>query len=249
VRDILWGILREHTLVGFMTAFLLGDGPKLATMPQAVQLFCGSVLGLLFLSCAQLRYMWLGATLTPVPAYAQGTPGALMDRMPFLSGVAVMAALVGYPCILVARWMFFLANTAAPLASTSRQERYIIFILAWSLVTIATLALAIGAVNMAGTMDALLLETDVMVGWMLAALVLWLLCEPVALVLFSCIILALKWCTSFEDLPEVKAEVVKQQKQQAELYKEQQKQAQAAKTAKSPTPPALQLKGPAKKAA
>ena len=45
IKEIVWGIAREHTLVGFVAAFLYGDGPKLATIVQATQLFWGACSG------------------------------------------------------------------------------------------------------------------------------------------------------------------------------------------------------------
>ena len=80
-------------------------------------------------------------------------------------------------------------------------------------------------------MDAPIVEVDVMLSWLLAMLVQWLLYEPAMLLLYTAFTLLLKWCTSFEDLPEVKAENVKQQILQEKLRKEQMKPTQGTKGA------------------
>ena len=94
-------------------------------------------------------------------------------------------------------------------------------------------ALAIGAIAIAGTMDKPLVEADVFVVWLLAAGVQWLLYEPAGLLAYACLTLLLKWCTSFEDLPEVKEEKMKLQKQQEMDRK--------AQMASEKTPPTTQL--------
>lgn len=224
VRLILWGIAREHTVLGFMTAFLLGSEKKLASVPQVVQLLCGAMIGMLFLSCAQLRYTWLGATWVFAPPYEQGVTDNLMDRMPFLSTVGIAAAAISWSCVLITRWLFLMANRMYP--QSTREQAILMYGTAWGVVVIVMAALAIGAVDMASNMDAPVVKMDVMVGWALACAVQWLLYEPAGLMVFACVSLLLKWCTSFEDLPEVKAEMVKQQKEQfllrkAELAKQQ----------------------------
>merc|ERR1712025_1300211 len=105
------GIAREHTVLGFVTALLFGSGRKLASIPQATQLFFCSLLGLLLLSCLQIHFMWLGATWTAqAPQYDQGVDDDVSARLPFISTVGAAAALVGWPCVLGMRWTFMLAN-------------------------------------------------------------------------------------------------------------------------------------------
>ena len=58
------------------------------------------------------------------------------------------------------------------------------------------------------------MQTDVLVGWIFALLVQWLLYEPAVLIGYAFVTLLLKWCTSFDDLPEVKAETKAQQRLQ-----------------------------------
>jgi len=246
VREILWGIAREHTLIGCITAFLFGDGPKLATVPQAAQLLHGALLGLLFLSCAQLRYTWLGATWagTP-PAYNLGIDDIpLYDRLPFLSAVGVAAALVGWPCVLVTRWLFLLANRTYP--SADREQKLLMFGSAWGIVVLTCGALAIGAVNMSSNMDAAIVRSDVFVSWGLALVVQWFLYEPMMLGVFALINLLLKWCTSFEDLPEVKAEMLKQQKEEFLASKAAKAELMQKSKLTEPraTPPISELEGP-----
>lgn len=231
-REIMWGIAREHTLFAVVTAFLVGDGPRVSTTPQAVQLLCGTAVGLLFLSCAQLRYMWLGAGASwapSPPAYEQGEPGSLSDRLTFLSGVAGAAALVCWPCVLVARWLFLLINQK--FWRTTPRRTKAVFTATWTGVISTCLALGIGAISISSNMDAPIVEVDVMLSWLLAMLVQWLLYEPAMLLLYTAFTLLLKWCTSFEDLPEVKAETVKQQILQEKLRKEQMKPTQGTKGA------------------
>ena len=59
-------------------------------------------------------------------------------------------------------------------------------------------------------MDAPVVQMDVMVGWAFSALVQWVLVEPAVLSAYLLLTLLLKWCTDFSDLPEVRAEIVKQ---------------------------------------
>jgi len=209
VRDILWSIVREHTFFGCVAAFLYGDSPKLASVPQAAQLLCASMMGLLLLSCAQLRYTWLGSTWTTTPPRDEED---VMERMPFLSSVGIAAALVGWPCVLIARWIFLTANRLYKQAN--RAHGILMYAAAWGIVWLTVGALAIGTISMSTHMDKRVLRVDVMVGWALACAVQWLLYEPAALALFASFTLLLKWCTSFEDLPEVKAVAVKQKKEQ-----------------------------------
>lgn len=243
IPEILKGIIREHTLIGFVAAFLLGGGPKLPTVAQSVQLLFGSVLGLLFLTCAQLRYMWLGATWVDVaPPYNEGVSSDAAGRIPFLSTIGFASAVVGWTCVLCARWLFFLANQMY-MQSTSPKQGLIIYAATWCIVLLICSALAIGAVNMAGNMDAPIVQVDVMLGWLLSMTLQWILFEPAILVTYAFFTLLLKWCTSFEDLPEVKAEIVKVQKEEQLRHKAEM---QAQKPALQGPKDVLQLKGPKK---
>jgi hypothetical protein len=203
VKEIVVGSAREHTLLGFVSAFLYGDGPKLPSIAQSAQLLWGSVLALLFLSVLQLRYSWLGATWsgTPLQPLASGTSAAASidyyARLPTISTVAVASAVLCWPCVLIARGLFYVANRTDRVVPPE-SARYI-FGAAWSIVLVACMAMGIGAINMAGNLDATAVNFDVMVGWALAAGVQWLLIEPTALVLFAAFHLLLKWCTSFEE--------------------------------------------------
>jgi len=222
VREIVWGIIREHTVVGCAAAVLYGSGPKLATLLQAIQLFWGSMLALLFLACAQLRYEWLGATWSGTTPASYSGGAELGDRLQVLSTVGIGGALVGWPCVLLARWLFMLANRMD--AGSSRMQALLIHGSAWSIIFLAVAAVTIGAVNMATNLDAPLVQGDVMVGWVLAILTQWLLFEPAVLSVFIGVVLLLKWCTSFEDLPENQEQMGKQSKTESEMKVEQQKQ-------------------------
>ena len=232
VKEIVWGVAREHTALGFGAAFLLGEGPKLPTVVQATQLFWGSLLGLLFLSCAQIRYVWLapkwqGDGITEVTAiYDLYTNEILYDRASVLLGVGIASPLVGWPCVIIARWLFMLANRTR--AETTPFQSKIIYGSAWSIVLLTVFALAVGALNMAFNMDAAVVRQDVMASWVIAIFVDWLLIEPMMLTAFALFILMLKWCTSFDEIPEVAQEALKQQqeqKQQELLQLEQMKSA------------------------
>lgn len=238
-REILWGISREHTGIGFVTVFLFGSGPKLATAPQAAQLLCGSAITMLFFACAQLRYMWLGATWSDLPPdYTAGVLTAdVWDRMPFLSYVSFAGALVGWIGLFFVRLLFCLANNTV--SARSKREAKMIYAGTWMIVLTLVLALSVGAMSMSGNMDAPTVRADVMAAWVLALFVQWLLFEPMMLLGYLCITLMLKWCTSFEDLPEVKAEHVKKQR---ELVAERKAQLQAARgIPDKPTTPPLQI--------
>lgn len=241
VREIIWGITREHTLFGFVTALLVGDGPKLATIPQAAQLFSMSAFALLFLSCVQLRYMQLGASwaseTTVVPAYGDGVSEEdFTGRIPFLSYVAVGAALIGWPCVLVARWLFYVANV---FAKTKRCRNIQVFGAAWTVVLLSCGGLGLATVLMATEMDMPIVRIDVFVAWVIALLVQWLIYEPAMLFTFACLTLLLKWCTSFDDFPEVKAANLKKQREQ-----ELQRKLQISSKLTSP-PPVVPVSGQA----
>ena len=193
-REIVIGAAREHTLIGFVSAILFGDEPKLPTIAQATQLLWGTLLGLLFLCCAQLRYEWLGARwATPPPPSA-----ALMQRLSHVSMVALGAAPVNFAGLVCARVLFLVANRTR--TSATPGQSCLIYCSAWSIVMLTCGALAIGAINMGDNMDARVVNEDVLVSWGLAAGVHWLLIEPIALMLLCGLGLLLKWCTSFEGL-------------------------------------------------
>lgn len=230
--QILWGIAREHTFVGFVAAFLFGSGPKLASLPQAVQLFFATLTGLLFLSCVEIHFSWLGATwVLDSPAYDQGVGDDVMARLPFLSAVSAGAALVSWPCMIAGRWFFMLADV---------DKGTPIYGAVWLLSIIYCGSCYIGAIALTGEMDATVVRADVFVAWLLAVMVQWLLFEPAGLLAYALLTLLLKWCTSFEDLPEVKAEKVRKEKKNAQDIKDaKQEQRQA-----SNEPQRLQLVAP-----
>lgn len=219
VREIAWGCAREHTLVGCIAALLVGDGPKLTTVYQAMQLFWFTFISLLFLSSAQMRYDWLG------PTWAAAT-----DKPSLFAAIGLGASLVGWPVVLVMRWLFLLANRTK--AETSKKQSQMIFGAAWSIVFLTYGAFTVGAVNMASNMDDDIVKTDVMGGFGLGLVMQWILIEPSVLMAFAAIVLLLKWCTSFEDLPEVMAENAKQQ----QLLKEKAKQDVSLARIKGPEP-------------
>ena len=131
--------------------------------------------------------------------------------------------------MLVARWLFLLINQK--FWRTTPRRTKAVFTATWTGVISTCLALGIGAISISSNMDAPIVEVDVMLSWLLAMLVQWLLYEPAVLLLYTAFTLLLKWCTSFEDLPEVKAETVKQQILQEKLRKEQMKPTQGTKGA------------------
>ena len=191
-QDIIWGAAREHTLFGFTIAILFGDGPKLPTIAQATQLFWSTTLGMLFLTTVQLRYTWLGGTETSININA-------FDRLSVVSNVAIVTALITWPCALAGRWLFLIVNRAQ-VGATVLQVR-LLFGSAWSIIIFCCMALAVGAINMSSNMDASLVTMDCMVGWFLSMGALWLIMEPTILGLFAMVGLVLKWCTTFDDLP------------------------------------------------
>lgn len=215
VKAILMNCAREHTLVGLITAFLFGDGPKLPTVFQAMQIFYGGILGLLFLSCAQIRYTWLGPTW--VQTQSAAAFGITSNKAALIFAVSVAATLVGYPIVVVSRWLFLLANRVKP-ESTKRQAK-LVFLSAWSILLLTQGAFAVGAISMSSNMDATIVKNDVMLGFGIGLILQWFLIEPIAVTTFANLILLLKWCTTFDDLPEVKALMVKRKKEAAEKIK------------------------------
>jgi len=191
-RDIVISVLREHTFGGFLTSMLFGDEPKLPSVAQAAQLLWSGLIGLLMLTCVQVRYQWLGASWVAAPANA-----ILLERMSYISCVALAAGLVCYPCVIIARLLFFTANRMQHTAS--RLQANLIFASAWCIVLLSCLALAIGAINMSANMEVNTVREDVMLGWALSALAQWLLIEPPMLLLLLLFELLLKWCTTFDD--------------------------------------------------
>ena len=51
-------------------------------------------------------------------------------------------------------------------------------------------------------MDGSVLNRDVMLAWVISLGVLWLLVEPLGLLLFALVELGLKWCTTFDEASE-----------------------------------------------
>ena len=80
-------------------------------------------------------------------------------------------------------------------------------------------AFAVGAISMSSNMDATIVKNDVMLGFGIGLILQWFLIEPIAVTTFANLILLLKWCTTFDDLPEVKALMVKRKKEAAEKIK------------------------------
>lgn len=237
--EILKGAFREHTLAGFVSACLYGTGPKLATSFQAAQLLWSTVLGMLFLAVAQLRYSWLGAQWAgTVLDFDTGVTGDLMERLPVLYTISVASAVVGYPFILIFRWLFLVANRT--FSTATKKQAIIIFGSVWCIALLTFGGLAIAAVEMATHMEATLVRADVMVSWALGALSLWIIFEPVVLLVFAAVNLLLKWCTSFEDLPEVREEAFKQKALEKMYAKEHKAEAEKAEAAKPKDPPAKQ---------
>jgi hypothetical protein len=217
-RQILWGAVREHSLLGALVSLLYGDGPRLPTVAQATQLLWSGLLMLLFLATVQLRYRWLGATWASDDATRANK--TLNERLPTLSTVALASALVAYAGVLVLRWLFLAVNVlhrtgaddekpigakgAANGTPAAPRESYLskaMYAAAWSIVVGSSLGLAIGATSVSGTMDASVVERDVLVGWAVSVGCLWMLVEPPMLLLLAAVGLFLKWCTTFEDEP------------------------------------------------
>merc|ERR1711871_785352 len=71
------------------------------------------LMGSLFLSTLQLRYTWLGGK---VLFGEVSTDADLAARMPIIWSVAIVAALLCLPMILVARWVFLLASRSTALS-------------------------------------------------------------------------------------------------------------------------------------
>lgn len=200
-QAIVWGALREHTLIGGVMAILYGDGPKLPTIAQATQLLCCTLLGLLYLSTVQLRYSWYGATWGVPEAPPDGTRPPLVDRLSTISAVAIAAALACWSSVLMARWLFLFANRAN--RSLPPRQGQLIYTYVWSIVLLVCGAMAIGAMSMSTNMDKTVVHEDVMLGWILALGVQWVLIEPVFLGLLATGGLLLRWCTAFDDLPSL----------------------------------------------
>jgi len=216
--EIIKGVAREHTLVGAASAFLFGEGPKLATTAQAAQLLWITLTGLLFFSCAQLRFAWLGARWAHiVPSTLEYVDADRISRLSVLCSIGLASALITWPCVLFGRWLFLLANRTSH--SQSRSQSCLVYGASWGIVFLAQFAFSVGAINMAGNLDARVVEEDVLVAWLIGALVQWLIYEPVVLALFASCDLLLKWCTTFEELPlplpdpstDAKAERVKKE--------------------------------------
>ena len=210
--EIIKGIAREHTLVGAAAAFLFGEGPKLATSAQAAQLLWITLTGLLFFSCAQLRFAWLGARWAHiVPSTLEYVDADRISRLSVLCTVGLASALITWPCVLFGRWLFLLANRSY--SAQSQLQSLLVCGASWSIIFLAQFAFSVGAINMAGNLDARVVEEDVLIAWLIGALVQWLICEPIVLAVFLSCELLLKWCTTFEELsvPDAKAKNVKSQ--------------------------------------
>ena len=198
-REIVIGACREHTLIGCCWSLLFGEGPKLSTIAQAVQLLFTTLLGLLLLTCAQLRYTWLGASWFPHDVHAP-----VMNKLSSISSVAFAAGFICWPCVVVCRLLFMTANRMEA-TSTNAQAR-VIFGSAWSIVLLCAFALAVGAINLSANMDSIAVHEDVMISFGLSTLAQWLLVEPPMLALLASCGLLLKWFTAFEELSDDKSE-------------------------------------------
>jgi len=166
------------------------------------------LLSLLFLSCAQLRYDWLGPEWAAQGAAALGVSA---DKPALLAAIGIASSLVGWPAILVARWIFLLVNRTKE--ETTTAQRKVILGSAWNIVFLTYGAFAIGACNMASNVDQSVARNDMMNAWGLSLVMQWFLIEPVALLLYVNLNLLLKWCTSFEDLPEMKEQAARAAKE------------------------------------
>ena len=206
-QEIIFGALREHTLVSAVTSTLYGDRPNLSSVAQAAQLLWCTLLGSLYLSTVQLRYAWLGATWNPATdSLPDGSKPELSDRLRNVSSVAMAAAIVCCTCILGARWLFLLANRVSTVLP--EQQGKLIYNYMWSIVGLVCASLAIGAVSMSANMDVTSAREDIIVGWILAIIVQWLLIEPLMVAVLASCGLLLKWLTTFDDvviLPEAPA--------------------------------------------
>lgn len=198
-REIVIGACREHTFFGCCWSLLFGEGPKLSTIAQAVQLLFTTLLGLLLLTCVQLRYTWLGATWFP---HSDDAP--VMHKLSSISSVAFAAGFICWPCVVVCRLLFMTANRMEA-TSTNLQAR-VIFGSAWSIVLLCAFALAVGAINLSANMDSTTVREDVMISFGLSTLAQWLLVEPPMLALLASCGLLLKWFTAFEELSDDKSE-------------------------------------------
>lgn len=207
VREIVWGTAREHTLVGFVAAFLYGEGSKLPTTFQAVQLFWLTLLALMFMACAQLRYNFLG------PEWVLIADSSTVDTSARLPAVGIAASFITFPTVIVARWLFLLVNRTK--AETTKTQRRIILVSAWAIVCLTYAALAIGACNMAINVDQEVAKHEIMGGWGLGVVMQWFIIEPLVLLLYVNINLLLKWCTSYEDLPENLQKAMEKQREMA----------------------------------
>jgi len=190
--EIAWGAAREHTLFGCLATILWGGGPKLASVAQALQLLWASLFGLLYLSCLQLRFHWLGGAWVSVPDGA-----SLLERLSVVSAVAFGAALVCWPCTLVGRWLFLLANRVQK--GSIGSMGMLVEGMAWAIVLSCCLAIAISTMFVSSRMEAEAAREDAMIAWALAMGTQWLVIEPLALVVFALVGMLLKWCTDFED--------------------------------------------------
>jgi len=207
--EIAWGAVREHTLFGCVAAVLWGSGPKLATLAQAVQLFWNVTFGLIYLSCVQLRYGWLGGAWVDVPVGA-----GLLERLSAVSAVAVAAALVCLPCVLVARWFFLFANRTRKCTDPKGRTGTLVEGGAWAIVLTGCFILAVSSIAISTSMETNTVREDAMISWTLAMGMQWLLLEPIALLVFGGTGLLLKWCTDFEVSTEVKLAALHAQREQ-----------------------------------
>ena len=115
--------------------------------------------------------------------------------------IGLLGALVSWPCLVATRALYLLANRSQASLPPALQD--LSYAAAWSAVLSAVAALAAGTVNMSGAVDAVVCG-DIIQAWGIGLGALWLVIEPFALALLAAAILALKQCTTFDDIDHTK---------------------------------------------
>jgi len=190
---VVWDFVRQHTLVNACATVLGGEALGQLSVAQALQLLWCTLIWLLFLSTAQFRYAWYGATWA-----TGGASDGTIARLGTVSAVAVAAAIVCSAGLLVARWLLISVRRVAELLPP-RQARFIAGYV-WSLLLLCCFAMAVSAISMSINMGAQTIRHDVMHAWVLATVVQWFALEPLCLFLMIIWSRTLRWCSTFDDL-------------------------------------------------
>lgn len=179
-RDVCVGAWREHSLLGYISAMYYGDGPRLATIAQASQIFWGSCMVQLAVTILQLRYS----------NFRLETTAGSSTRFYMLVGL--LSAMLSASFVLIARLLFGFAN------SRERCENKDLLPMkaSWCFMMGLFVGLGFLVCILATQLTEDELSNDMFPSWGFTVLWEWLTLEPFIMSMLGCFNLFVRWCTS-----------------------------------------------------